>query len=45
MMSDPGISQEKREKLQNEYRKYWLKVMAEHSEWAEHLKKAQRLFK
>ena len=45
MMMDPGISQEKREKLMNEYREHWLKTMAEHREWAEHLKRAQRLFK
>ena len=45
MISDPGISQEKREKLMNEYREHWLKTYEESRKWAEHLSSIERLFK
>ena len=51
MILDPGVSGnsrdaiEKRSELQNTYREHWMKKYLEASEWAEHLKDIDKLFK
>ena len=44
IMRDPSLSREKRLELQKEYKEHWLKILQEHREWAEGLKRYQRLF-
>ena len=51
MILDPAVSGnsrdaiEKRRELQNTYREHWMKKYLEASEWAEHLKDIDKLFK